>query len=152
MPATPPDTLGFLDVVVTLGNALSTPVTFDTIFFSDGKATASANNGVFVLDGYCAVGGDRIVKVSGAFGIKMAAPNPFNPSTDIHFETVEDGHTSLEVFDLYGQRVAALVDQQPLPTQPHIATWDASAQPSGIYYAVLTTPTQRSILRLMLLR
>lgn len=152
MPATPPDTLGFLDVVVTLGNALSTPVTFDTIFFSDGKATASANNGVFVLDGYCAVGGDRIVKVSGAFGIKMAAPNPFNPSTDIHFETVEDGRTSLEIFDLYGRRVAALVDQQPLPTQPHIATWDASAQPSGIYYAVLTTPTQRSILRLMLLR
>lgn len=152
MPTIAPDTLGFLDVVVTLGNSLSTPVSFDTVFFSDGKATASATNGIFSLDGYCTIGGNRIVKVSGAFGIKMAAPNPFNPSTEIHFETVEDGITSLEIFDLYGQRITALVDQRQLPTQPHTATWDASNQPSGIYYAVLTTPTQRSILRLMLLR
>lgn len=152
MPTTAPDTLGFLDVVVALGNATVTPITFDTLFFSDGKATATGRNGAFLLDGYCAVGGNRIVKVSGAFGIKMAAPNPFNPSTDIHFETVEDGATSLEIFDLYGRRVAALLDREQLPTQPHVATWDAGRQPSGIYYAVLTTPTQRSILRLMLLR
>ena len=152
MPGTAPDTLGYLDATVLLGNALMTPIVFDTIYWSDGNAVATARNGIFMLEGYCEVGGDRLLRVSGASGIKSVAPNPFNPSTEITFETIEEGPTTLTIHDALGRLAAVLIDGERLPVQAHIRTWDGSAMPSGVYYAVLTTPTQRSTARLLLVK
>jgi len=152
VPASAPDTLGFLDATVMLGSTLSTPITFDTVFWSDGNAIATARNGTFALEGYCQEGGDRLLKVNGTFGIRSVTPNPFNPATEIVFETVEDGPTSLVIHDLQGRTVETLVDRERLPIQAHARTWDAGRFPSGIYYAILTTPTQRSVYRLVLVK
>lgn len=147
-----PDTLGFLDVVVAIGDARQTGIVFDTVVWVDGDVTTTTSDGLFTLDSLCVVGGDRLVRGDAAFGLKIATPNPFNPSTDIVFETNEGGVTSLEIYDLYGRRVATPVDRESLPTGSHVRTWNGEAYTSGAYIAVLTSPTQRSVLYLMLAR
>ena len=39
-----------------------------------------------------------------------------------------------------------------LPTQAHIATWGTESEPSGIYYVVLTTPTQRAVTTIVVVK
>lgn len=59
-------------------------------------------------------------------------PNPFNPSTRITFSVPEDGKVTLEVFNILGQRVAVLVNEN-VRAGIHSATFDARALGSGIY-------------------
>ena len=151
LPASP-DTLGWLRTVVLLGNDITTSITLENPTWTDGAVVTSTRDGEFTLHGYCTVGGDRLLRVEGLFGIKAVAPNPFAEETEIQFETVENGKTVLEVYDIHGRRVAALLDLEDLPVQAHIATWNASQHPPGIYYAVLTTPTQRSVKRMVVVQ
>lgn len=145
-----PDTLGFLDATVLLGDSTVTPITFDTLFWTDGEVNSTATSGLFTLVGYCTVGGDRLILAGNAFGIKAVAPNPFNPSTQIYFETLDEGATSLEIYDLYGRVVTTLIKNEGLPKGVHMRSWSAVDMPSGIYFAVLTSPTERSIQQLVL--
>lgn len=147
-----PDTLGYLDVVVALGNALTTPVEIDTLFWTDGEVTSAVRSGLFSLTGYCEEGGPRLVLQSGAFGIKQAMPNPFNPSTEISFETLGGDETSLVIYDLYGSPAETLVDGEHLPAGVYTRRWDAQDFPSGIYYAVLTSMNLRSTYRIVLVK
>jgi hypothetical protein len=147
-------TLGFLDVTVALGRALTTPVEIDTLFFTDGDApvTVTTEDGLFTLEGYCTVGGNRLVEVGGSAKIAGIAPNPVGATTEILFETSETGRTALAIFDGAGALVETLVDNQELPVQAHLAIWNASRLPSGVYYVVLTTPTERISERVVVIK
>ena len=147
-----PDTLGWMKAVVLLGNSVTTPISLEDPVWTDGEVVTTTDDGEFTLQGYCNVGGDRLIRVEGLFGIKTVAPNPFGEETEIEFETVENGRTSLEIFDLHGRRVATLLDVSDLPVQAHIAVWNAEPHPAGVYYAVLTTPTQRSVRRMVVVK
>lgn len=152
---TAPDTLGFLDVLVALGDTIATPIVIDSLTWTDGsgKVTSTTSNGFFMLDSICTTGGNRLVRSEGGFGITSIRPNPFNPSTDIIFETNESGATSLGIYDLYGNLVEKLVDREELtPLGIHTQRWNADGYPSGIYYAILTSPTQRTAQRLVLIK
>lgn len=147
---TAPDTLGMIEAAVLLGNNTTTTLRIDSLGWADALMKNTQTDGLFTLKGYCDAGSNRLLKVSGAFGIISISPNPFNPSTEIVFETVERGATTLAIYNAAGERVATLVDGEHLPVQAHVRLWDASAFPSGLYYAELITPTQRSIRRLVL--
>lgn len=54
-----------------------------------------------------------------------ARPNPFNPSTSLHFELAEAGAVRLEIFDLRGRRVRTLLDR-PLGAGAHAIDWDGT--------------------------
>ncbi|MEO5930463.1 MAG: choice-of-anchor D domain-containing protein, partial [Candidatus Kapaibacterium sp.] len=149
---TAPDTLGFLDARAALGDSIITPITIDTLFWTDGKVNTTTRGGSFTLDGYCVAGGTRLFRLTGGFGIKAAVPNPFNPATVITFETAELGPTSLAIYDLYGGLVEMLVDRRSMPIGSFDAVWHAETYSSGVYYAVLTSPTQRSIQQLVLVK
>lgn len=153
-PATPSvgDTLGFVDAVALLGDSVTTRTIIDTLVWTDGRVRVTRRNGQFILGGICTVGGDRLVEVSGLFGIKQALPNPFNPSTEIIFETVTDEPTWLMIYDGRGNPVQRLVDGEGLAIGAHLRRWDASGFPSGLYYAVLITPARRSMQPLLLVK
>ena len=82
-------------------------------------------------------------------------PNPFNPSTLIPFETAERGHVRLDVFNILGQRVVTLIDEQR-PAGLHKARWnatDAAGRPvgTGVYLYRLTTGKWQEARRLVLI-
>ena len=61
-------------------------------------------------------------------------PNPFNPTTEIHFDLPEGGNVSLVVYDVLGREVANLVSGYR-EAGYHRLTWSASGQASGVYFA-----------------
>ncbi|GEM_PF-1365048 len=65
-------------------------------------------------------------------------PNPFNPSTVIRYELPSAANVRLYVFDLLGQRVAALVDDRQSPGRYEV-TFHANQLTSGVYLFRLET-------------
>ncbi|MFQ5710046.1 MAG: hypothetical protein ACE5HO_21535, partial [bacterium] len=57
-----------------------------------------------------------------SFALEQNYPNPFNPSTEIKYELPENGHVTLTIFNIIGQRVRTLVDEQ-LPAGYYNALW-----------------------------
>ncbi|MBM4117031.1 hypothetical protein FJ251_04695 [bacterium] len=84
-------------------------------------------------------------------------PNPFNPSTSIRFGLPAAGSVTLEIFDVAGRRVTALMERVALPAGWHEAVWngrDAAGEEaaSGIYLLRLDTGEIELHRKLTLLR
>jgi len=67
-----------------------------------------------------------------SYNLAQNYPNPFNPTTTIEYALPERAEVRLEVFNMLGQRVALLVDEQKTAGW-HTVNFDASALSSGIY-------------------
>ena len=65
-------------------------------------------------------------------------PNPFNPVTQIAFALPKDSRVRLEVFNILGQKVTTLVDDN-LTAGYHNVSWNADEEASGIYFYRLKT-------------
>jgi hypothetical protein len=66
------------------------------------------------------------------FSLSQNYPNPFNPSTNIKFTLPEAVDVRLEVYNIAGQRVATLVNNQ-MTAGEHIVAFDGRALASGVY-------------------
>jgi hypothetical protein len=66
------------------------------------------------------------------FGLDQNYPNPFNPSTTINYQLPEKNHVSLKVYDILGNLVTTLVDQE-MEAGYYSVNWNASQLASGIY-------------------
>ncbi len=60
-------------------------------------------------------------------------PNPFNPSTQITFSIPAQAHVHLEVYNLLGERIAVLLDEQKSPGRYEVL-FDAAGLSSGVYF------------------
>jgi hypothetical protein len=69
--------------------------------------------------------------VPGPFSLAQNYPNPFNPSTVITFGLPVRSRVKLEVYNLIGQRVASLVNEERNAGTFEV-TWTPSV-PSGVY-------------------
>jgi len=65
--------------------------------------------------------------------LKQNFPNPFNPITTIEYTLQSRSEISLIVFNIIGQEVARLVDNEKAAGK-HFVKWDASNLASGIYF------------------
>jgi hypothetical protein len=72
------------------------------------------------------------------FTLEQNYPNPFNPMTTIEFTLPEDGFATLKIFNVVGQEIATLVNGFQRAGTPHRISFNASALPSGIYFARLS--------------
>ena len=73
-----------------------------------------------------------------SYALNQNYPNPFNPSTEIAFALPQSGHVTLTVYNILGQAVKTLADEE-MSAGPHQVTWDGSANggsvaASGIYF------------------
>ena len=79
------------------------------------------------------------------FRVHKARPNPFNPSTTIHYEIPTSSRVRMEIYNVMGQLVDVLVDED-LAAGRHAVTWrgrdsEGSSVASGVYL-VRTTANQ----------
>lgn len=66
------------------------------------------------------------------FQLEQNYPNPFNPSTSISFSVPVSGRYSLKVFNLLGEEVATLIEQD-LSAGIHKVNFNANNLATGIY-------------------
>jgi methionine-rich copper-binding protein CopC len=78
-------------------------------------------------------------------------PNPFNPSTTFEFALPVAGHVNLDVFNVLGQKVETVVDEN-LNAGIHQVVWDATDVSSGVYFYRLTTSDNTETRKMMLLK
>jgi len=67
------------------------------------------------------------------YSLNQNYPNPFNPSTKITFSLASDALVSLKVFDVLGQEIVSLINQD-LTAGVHTHNFDAAGINSGIYF------------------
>ncbi|MFH1526738.1 MAG: T9SS type A sorting domain-containing protein, partial [Bacteroidota bacterium] len=60
-------------------------------------------------------------------------PNPFNPVTYIRFSIPEEEKVTIEIYDLLGQRIAVLSENEIFTVGYHEVLFDASGLSSGVY-------------------
>jgi len=78
-------------------------------------------------------------------------PNPFNPTTRISFELKASGYTTLKVYDMLGNEVATLV-QNELTEGPHSVNFNAANLASGTYVYQLNVNGTRITNKMVLLK
>ncbi len=71
--------------------------------------------------------------VPSSFSLEQNFPNPFNPSTKISFALTNKARVDLRVFNVLGQEVAALLNEERI-AGTHQVEFNAGRLPSGIYF------------------
>lgn len=67
------------------------------------------------------------------FNLTQNYPNPFNPTTTIQFGIPEEASVSLRVYNMLGEEVAVILNNELLSAGTHTAQFNASALSSGTY-------------------
>ena len=88
---------------------------------------------------------------SNSFVLYQNYPNPFNSSTTIRFNLPHSGFVSLKVFNLLGQEVASLVNEELMAGHKEV-TFNASNYKSGLYFYKLNGNNYTETKKIMLLK
>lgn len=78
-------------------------------------------------------------------------PNPFNPTTTIKYAVASTRHVQLKIYDVLGNEVAVLVDEEKSPGNYHVE-FDASKFSSGVYICRLTTDSKTQSIKMMMMK
>lgn len=117
---------GIGERTIRLGLAVNTNIDFDyslSIRISDQSLVAKTSyqtityQGPFVVTDYA---------------LEQNYPNPFNPSTTIKFQLPKDGFVTLKVYDILGNEVATLVNEEKARGRYEV-NFNASTLSSGFY-------------------
>ena len=113
-------------LVGTLGQALSGTTQGRGLTFNAGYWTR--------LNPFTSTSFDNVADQGGPAGFALAQnyPNPFGGSTRIPFDVAETSHVTLEVFDILGRRVVALVDET-LASGRYEAALESDGLVAGMY-------------------
>ncbi|MBX3009067.1 MAG: family 10 glycosylhydrolase [Melioribacteraceae bacterium] len=71
-----------------------------------------------------------------SYQLNQNYPNPFNPSTKIKYALPESGLTSIKIFNVLGQEIAEIVNEE-MSKGYHSIEFNAENLPSGIYIYTL---------------
>jgi hypothetical protein len=72
------------------------------------------------------------------FNLNQNYPNPFNPLTIISFQVPESDFITMKIFNILGNEVTTLINEN-VKAGSYEVKWDASNQPSGVYFYTLQT-------------
>ena len=86
-----------------------------------------------------------------AFAVAQNSPNPFNPSTTISFTLAKAGKTTVEVYNMAGQKVDTLVNSS-LNAGAHSVTWNAAKVSAGVYFYTVKSGEFTKTMKMTLLK
>ena len=73
------------------------------------------------------------IVIPDVYSLHQNYPNPFNPNTNITFTLAANAQVTLKVFDILGQEVMTLINQD-ITAGVHTYDFDASGINSGVYF------------------
>jgi hypothetical protein len=81
--------------------------------------------------------------ISEGFALGSNYPNPFNPSTTIPFDVVNESHINLSIYNIHGQLVRQLINEDVV-SGAYTAVWDGRNNEgkelhSGLYVYLMTS-------------
>jgi hypothetical protein len=90
------------------------------------------------------------------YSLEQNYPNPFNPSTEFHYSLPAQSDVKIEIFNVLGQRVRTLVNQD-MPAGNHSVTWygdnaEGNAVASGVYFYRISANSFTETKKMMLLK
>ena len=85
------------------------------------------------------------------FKLYQNYPNPFNPSSNIEFEIKEYSLVTLRVYDILGNTVADLINEEKHPGK-YSVKFKGDRLSSGIYFYKLTTGGQTQVKKMILMK
>ncbi len=90
------------------------------------------------------------------FALDQNVPNPFNPATVIGYQLPEAGWVRLTIYNLLGQEVRVLVDEE-MQAGSFTATWDGTDEQgrrvgSGVYFYTINVGDFSASRRMLLLK
>lgn len=92
-----------------------------------------------------------VTAVPAANALQTNYPNPFNPETTISWQLAETAQVSVRIYNLTGEEVAVLVNQEQ-PAGYYKVTWNAAALPSGLYFCRFNAGSTTAVKRMLLLK
>jgi len=90
-------------------------------------------------------------KVPDNFELKQNYPNPFNPSTTITFSIPKESNVTLKIFNLLGQEVKTLLNQNEHPGI-YTISFDAHGLSSGVYFYCIQAGNYYQVKKMLLLK
>jgi hypothetical protein len=85
------------------------------------------------------------------FYLSQNYPNPFNPITKITFHLPKSEHVSLKIYDVLGNEVTTLIDEQKHAGYYEL-NFDASSISSGVYFYTLKTSQYSETKKMILMK
>ena len=91
------------------------------------------------------------------FELKQNYPNPFNPTTTISFALPTASHVTLTVYNLLGQKVRTLINNELASAGTHFQKWDGKddfghSVASGIYFYKIKADHFSAIRKMVLMK
>lgn len=94
---------------------------------------------------------DPFTPVPAKYSLTQNFPNPFNPSTTFEFSIPTEGISKLLVYDILGREIVTLLNQSLKPGTYRV-NWNASGQPSGVYFYRLESGSFTETKKMVLLK
>lgn len=94
---------------------------------------------------------DKDLSLPEKFVLLQNYPNPFNSRTIISFEVSQKALVSIAVFNVLGQKLKTLVQQEFMPGH-HVVEWDASDFSDGVYFIRLKTDHCQRVIKAALIK
>lgn len=99
----------------------------------------------------------RIDRDKSTLQFAQGYPNPFNSTTKVIFTLNEGGITSVNVFNVYGQKVRTLMDNEYLTSGNHTISWNGKNDfghevSSGTYFCQITSMNRSALIRLIFMK
>ncbi len=103
---------------------------------------------VFVFEN----GEEREKSLPNEFTLLQNYPNPFNPQTAIGFSLLAVGNVTLKIYNVLGQEVATLLNNEQMEEGMHEVQFDASRLSSGVYYYRLQAGAFTEVKKMVLMK
>ena len=149
-PLTGTGTLLYLRVFAAWRDPSVSPLDVENLVFNAGNPRARIVDGAVEIDSLC----NQYLKSVHRLGLpRLEAnhPNPFNPSTTVHFFLPAAAELRLSVHDATGRELRVLADGL-MPAGEHSLPFTAGSLPSGTYYLRLVTGGHALLRPMLLLR
>lgn len=146
-----PDQLQLVDTVSLAGAEQGLVVSGGTLYAITGE------HGLTMTSPVCLAQAAGVAPAAPQGLVLSASPNPFNPRTSIAFTLDAAADVAIDVHDVRGRHVRALLAPTRLDAGPHTQAWDGRDDagrpvPGGVYLASVRHGTARERVKLTLLK